>query len=223
MPETKPEAQPGAPQESIGDTFKGYSRVLRDTLFVLFISATMLMTFVYMNMNTTLGVYLRDVHGVIESRYGLILSMNAAMVVVFQFPITRYIEKLPPMLMMALGSALYAVGFAMYGFVSAYILFLLAMAIITVGEMLVAPVGQALIARFAPEDMRGRYMAISGFAYGIAYAVGPLFAGLILDNADPRFLWWAAGFIGIMAVTMFVWLHGKLQAKPEAVEVIAER
>ncbi len=223
MPETKPETKPGAPQESMGGTFKGYSQVLRDKLFVLFISASVLMVFVYMNMGTTLGVYLRDFQGVVESRYGLILSMNAAMVVLFQFPITRRIEKLPPMLMMALGSALYAVGFAMYGFVSTYILFLLAMVIITIGEMLVAPVGQALVAYFAPEDMRGRYMAIAGFSYGIPFAIGPLLAGLIMDNTDPRALWWAAGVIGIMAVTMFVWLHGKLQAKPEAVEMIAER
>lgn len=216
MPETKPEVQPGAPQESFGGTFKGYSRVLRDRLFVLFISASVLMGFVYMNMGTTLGVYLRDIQGVAESRYGLILSMNAAIVVLFQFPITRRIEKLPPMMMMALGSALYAVGFAMYGFVSTYTLFLLAMVIITIGEMLVAPVGQALVAYFAPEDMRGRYMAIAGFSFGIPFAIGPLLAGLILDNADPRALWWAAGFVGIMAVIMFLWLHRKLQSEPAA-------
>ena len=219
MPETKPEQQPGTQQESVAGTFKGYSRVLRDRLFVLFITATMLMTFVYMNMNTTLGVYLRDVHGIIEARYGLILTMNAAMVVLFQFPITRAIEKKPPMMMMALGAALYAIGFAMYGFVSTYTMFLLAMVIITIGEMLVAPVGQALIARFAPEDMRGRYMAIAGFSYGIPYAVGPLFAGLIIDNADPRILWWAAGIIGMMAVIMFIWLHRKLQDEPAAEKV----
>jgi len=219
MPETKPEQQPGTQQESVAGTFKGYSRVLRDRLFVLFITATMLMTFVYMNMNTTLGVYLRDVHGIIEARYGLILTMNAAMVVLFQFPITRAIEKKSPMMMMALGAALYAIGFAMYGFVSTYTMFLLAMVIITIGEMLVAPVGQALIARFAPEDMRGRYMAIAGFSYGIPYAVGPLFAGLIIDNADPRILWWAAGIIGMMAVIMFIWLHRKLQDEPAAEKV----
>lgn len=221
MPETKPEAQPGTPQESMGGTFKGYFLVLRDKLFVLFISASILMVFVYMNMGTTLGVYLRDIQGVAESRYGLILSMNAAMVVLFQFPITRRIEKLPPMLMMALGSALYAVGFAMYGFVSTYTLFLLAMVIITIGEMLVAPVGQALVAHFAPEDMRGRYMAIAGFSYGIPFAIGPLLAGLIMDNTDPRALWWAAGIIGMMAVSMFMWLHRKVQREPEAAKIKA--
>ena len=107
----------------------------------------------------------------------------------------------------------------MYGFVSIYTLFLLAMVIITIGEMLVAPVGQALVACFAPEDMRGRYMAIAGFSFGIPFAVGPLLAGLILDNAESRALWWAAGFVGIMAVIMFLWLHRKLQSEPAAVKV----
>jgi len=61
--------------------------------------------------------------------------------------------------------------------------------------------------------MRGRYMAIAGFFGGIPYAVGPLLAGLILDNADPRALWWAAGIVGSLAVSMYLWLHRQVQAK----------
>ena len=109
--------------------------------------------------------------------------------------------------MMALGTALYAVGFAMYGFVSLYVLFLLAMVIITIGEMIVSPVAQALVARLAPEDMRGRYMAVSGFSWGIPFALGPYLAGQIMDNADQRLLWYAAGIIGVMAVSGFLMLH----------------
>ena len=44
------------------------------------------------------------------------------------------------MLMMAAGSVLYAIGFAMYGFVSLYSLFLLAMVVITLFQMGAAPV-----------------------------------------------------------------------------------
>jgi MFS family permease len=212
MPETKPQSAPGALPESIGGTFHGYVRVLRDRLFMLFIGACILMGLVYMNMNTTLGVYLRDLHAIPESGYGMILSLNAAMVVLLQFPITRRIEGYPPMLMMALGTALYAVGFAMYGMVSAYSLFLLAMVIITTGEMLVAPVSQALVARFAPQDMRGRYLAIFGFSWGLPFAIGPLLAGLVLDHADPRYLWYASGLVGMLAVASFIGLHRQTQA-----------
>ncbi|MBI5349305.1 MAG: MFS transporter [Chloroflexi bacterium] len=207
LPETKPAPHPDAKPESMGSTFRGYFLVFKDRLFMLFVGACMLMVFVYMNMNTTLGVYLRDTHQVPESGYGFILSLNALMVVLFQFWTTRRIQKYPPMLMMALGSAFYAIGFAMYGFVSLYVLFLLAMVIITIGEMIVSPVSQALVARLAPEDMRGRYMAVSGFSWGIPFAVGPYLAGQIMDNADQRLLWYAAGIIGVMAVSGFLMLH----------------
>lgn len=217
MPETKPEAAPGQEEETMAGTFRGYSKVLRDHLFMLFLGASILTGFVYMNMNTTLGVFLRDAHRIPESGYGLILSLNAAMVVLFQFPITRRIEGYPPMIMMACGAALYAVGFALYGFVAVYSLFLLAMVIITIGEMLIAPVAQALVAQFAPEDMRGRYMAISGFSWGIPYAVGPVLAGMILDRGDPRALWWAAGVVGALATGVFLWLHRQTEPEPAAV------
>ncbi|MEJ2013277.1 MAG: MFS transporter [Anaerolineales bacterium] len=209
MPETRPAPSAGTEQETVAATFRGYGRVLRDSLFMLFIAASVLMGFVYMNMNTTLGVYLRDIHGMAESSYGWILSLNALMVVLFQFPITRRIQGRPPMLMMAAGAALYAIGFAMYGFVSLYVLFLLAMVIITIGEMLVAPVSKAVVARFAPEHMRGRYMAISGFSFGIPFAIGPLLAGIVLDSMQPDWLWYLSGMVGMISVAAFLWLHGR--------------
>jgi MFS family permease len=217
IPETRPEEGPDAPQVSVGGSFRGYLLVLRDTAFMLFLGASLLMVLTYMNMNTTLGVYLRDTHGISEAMYGYILSLNAAMVVFFQFPITRRIENLPPMIMMAAGSALYAVGFAMYGFVSTYALFLFAMVVITIGEMLVAPVGQALVAKFAPEDMRGRYMAVFGFSWGIPFAVGPYLAGLVLDNYDQRLLWYFAGLVGLLAAAGFLALHRRVEEQDETV------
>lgn len=185
-------------------TFAGYGQVFRNAAFMLFLGAVMLQVFTYMNMNTTLGVYLRNEHGTPELGYGLLLSINAAMVVLMQFPITRRISKYPPMLMMAAGTFLYVIGFSMYGFVSTYFLFVTAMVIITVGEMVVSPVAQSLVASFAPEDMRGRYMAVSGFSWGIPFAVGPYLAGLILDGPNPQLLWAAAGVIGIMSTLAFL-------------------
>jgi MFS family permease len=190
-------------EESMAQTFGGYLQALRDAAFGWFLIGSLLMALVYMQMNTTLAVYLRDSHGISEQGFGYILSLNAAMVVLFQFPITRWITKYRPLMVMAAGMVLYAAGFAMYGFVSAYILFLGAMAVITVGEMVTAPVGQAIVSRLAPEDMRGRYMAVYGFSWVLPSAVGPLLAGLVMDNADPRWVWYACGIIGLLAAAVF--------------------
>jgi MFS family permease len=87
------------------------------------------------------------------------------------------------------------------------VLFLVAVATLTVGEMVTAPTSQALASRFAPEAMRGRYMAVYGFSWAVPTAFGPLLAGLIMDNADPRWVWYATGLVGLLTAGLFVWLQ----------------
>lgn len=216
LPETKPQGQKNVKPETISQTFAGYGKVVKDIPFVAFVLVNIMMTLVYMNMNTTLGVFLRDSHGIAEAGYGYLISMNAIMVVLFQFWIARKLEKYKPLLMMAFGTALYAIGFALYGFVSTYILFALAMVIITIGEMVVTPFQQSLVAGFAPEAMRGRYMAIAGLSWGIAFAVGPYLAGLIIDNLNPNLLWIACGILGTLAMIGFVVLDKVYHSPAEA-------
>ncbi len=216
LPETRPQAEPGVEVESVGGSFRGYTVVFRDAIFMAFLGACILMGMTYMNLGATLGVFLRDVRSVPESSYGLLLSLNAVLVVFLQFPITRRIEPYPPMLIMALGAGLYAVGFGLYGFVASMPFFALAIVILTVGEMLVSPVSQALTASMAPEHMRGRYMAVFGFSFGIPFGVGPFLAGLILDNANPNLLWYATGIVGILSALAFLVLHRRAPNEPSA-------
>ena len=207
LPETKPAAHPDAVPETMKQSFNGYKEVFRNTPFILFIGVTILMTLAYMNMNSTLGVFLRDYRGLPEIGFGMLLSINALIVVALQFWVTRRLERFKPLAMMAVGSLLYAIGFAMYGFISGMALFITAMVIITIGEMVVSPFQQALVASFAPEEMRGRYMAVSGMTWGIAFMIGPYFAGLLLDSPNPNILWYVSGFVGLLATIGFVALN----------------
>ena len=217
IPETKPSRAEGEKVESTAQSFGGYLRVLRDGKFIAFVAVCFLVFLVYMNLSTTLGVYLRDSHGIPTSGYGWLISLNAFMVVLFQFPITRRIEKRQPMVMMAFGTLLYAIGFGMYGVISSYPLFIAGMAILTIGEMVVAPVANALVASFAPEDMRGRYNFVFGFSWGFAFAVGPYLAGLIMDNYNPDLLWSACFVIGLLASILFLLLQRLSHPKTEAI------
>lgn len=209
LPETRAFIKKGQ-RESMVQSFQGYGRVMRDAIFMFFWVASVFTWLVYMQMNSTLAVYLRDTHSVSEQGFGLLVSLNAAMVVLFQFAITRRVERYPPFIVMAWGALLYAIGFGIYGFASDYSMFIIAMVIITIGEMLNAPIGQAVVANLAPEDMRGRYMAFFGFSFAIPGMVGTLLAGLIMDNADPRMVWYAAGLLGLLATSMYLSLHGRV-------------
>jgi MFS family permease len=212
--ETNPEASESQKTESTIEAFGGYGRVLRDRTFMIFLLATALLVLVMIQMNGTLAVYLRDVHGVLEQQFGFILTMNAGMVVLLQFAVTRWIEGLPRFRILAVGALLYAVGMSMYGYVAVYGLFFLAMVIITMGEMLIAPVGQAVATSLAPEDMRGRYMAVYGLSWAVPNAVGFTLAGLIMDHFDPRWVWYAAGIVGLIACLFFFSMHVQAKVKP---------
>lgn len=197
IPETKPEPAADAEQteQSLWSTFGGYRLILKDWFFLGILFLSLLTNLVYMQMNSSLSVFLRDMYAISSQKYGYILSLNAIMVVFMQFWITHKIKDYKPMLLMCAGNLLYAIGFSMYGFVGTYPLFLLAMAIITIGEMISSPIMQSIIARLAPEQMRGRYMATFNLSHEVANAVGPLAAGIIMDNYNPNWVWHAGGII----------------------------
>ncbi|MFQ5942693.1 MAG: MDR family MFS transporter [Anaerolineales bacterium] len=220
LPETKPADVESEGERGDSSELGGYGTVLRDRPFILFLCAGMLISLVGMNLFTTLGVYLRGAYGVPERSYGLLLSMNALLVVAFQIPIGRRVERYPPMIAMAVGSVIYGFGFGMFAFVKTSFLFIAAMVVLTLGQMVIGPVSQSLVARFAPEDMRGRYMAIYGISWAAPMAFGPLLAGLVMDNSDPRLLYWISGLLGLLAAAAYVGLH--IQMREEPAVVLAE-
>ena len=221
IPETKPELKEGEEEQTVIQSVTGYREVFKDAIFLSFIGVCILMVLVYFQMNSTLSVYLRDFHDLSLQQFGAIISINAAMVVVMQFWISRRLAGQQPLIMMAVGMALYAVGFAMYGFIGGTYVFALAivaMVIITIGEMVIAPFQQVIVAKLAPEHMRGRYMAIYGISWGVPVAVAPLLAGVVMDYYDPRWVWWGVGLIGILAVIGFWWLHYRARDRLTMVE-----
>jgi len=106
-----------------------------------------------------------------------------------------------------LGALFFMAGFAMIGFVTGIALFLLAVIIATVGEMIMFPVNKALAASFSPADMRGRYMAVYDLGWTLPATLGPAAAGLILDNFNPHALWYIGGALCAFAAFSFYALH----------------
>lgn len=226
IPETMPEAHETSKPQSVLHTFIGYRQVVRDLAFMAFLLASILMLVVYQQAYSSLSVFLRDYHNVSTQGYGFLLTSSAIVVVLFQFWVSRLIKSRPPFLMMAFGTLFYMIGFGMFGFVSAYYLFVAAIVVITTGEMIVVPTSQALAANFAPEDMRGRYMAVYGLSWALPSTLGPAAAGYVLDNFNPNLLWYIGGILCAVAAFFFYLLHLRLGTQkrfvspPEEIQTI---
>jgi len=217
LPETKPiELDHEKKDQTLLQSFKGYGVVFKDRIYILFIIVSALSTLMYFNMNSSMSVYLVNHRGITPEQFGYILTLNAGMVVLLQVLFTQWTAKWQPMIAIMVGNILYVIGFTMYGVFDTYLMYIVAMVIITVGEMIYAPKEQTIVANIAPEHMRGRYMAIRNFSWILPISVGPLGAGLIMDNLDPRYVWFAAGIFGTLSVLGFFALHIKARARFES-------
>ncbi|TFH29761.1 MAG: MFS transporter [Promethearchaeota archaeon] len=219
IPETKPKAAEDAVPETLKQSMGGYKDVLKDWKFMIFVGVSSLMALVYMQMQGTLSVFLRDSHDFSTVNFGYLISLNAFMVVIFQFWLTKRIKKFPALIMMAVGNIIYGIGFGLYGFISTVPLFFVAMAIITVGEMITAPFSQTIAANFAPEDKRGRYMAVMQWTGILPMLFGVIGAGLIMDNWDSRWVWYFAGIFSALAALGFALLHRAIKSSDKKLSV----
>ncbi|WP_457918574.1 MDR family MFS transporter [Candidatus Lokiarchaeum ossiferum] len=185
----------------------GHGRVFKNWRYLLFIIVSALVSLTYMQVTSTLSIFLLENLSFSEQQFGLLISMNALIVVVIQFWLTKKIKMFPALIMMAVGSALYGIGFGMYGFITTIPLAFIAMIVITVGEMIAEPFNQTVTANFAPENERGRYNAVYMVLEMVVMLIGPIGAGYIMDSLDRRILWYLGASLTFIAAFGYIILY----------------
>lgn len=217
--ETKPEV-------SVADTDAdgedgGYRHLLRDYSFLLFCVTFTVMGLAYAQMMTIFPVYIKDQYLVPESQFGLIMATNAAMVVLFQYPIAHVLERYRLGPVVASGALFVGLGVGLVAFSSNFTLFLLSMVIVTIGELIFAPSSTAFVAKVAPDAMRGRYMGVYGMTLGLAFGLGPVVGGAINDNLAPAYVWYIMGAVGLASAVAFLLVGRRAAHEQERVAAAA--
>jgi MFS family permease len=205
--ETKPEASIDH-GDSATDTM-GYGPVARDLSFLSFCLSYVVMGIAYAQLMTILPVYMKDGYQIVESQYGLIMATNAAMVVFFQYPVTRGLRRLTLGPTLALGGLFMAVGLGTVAFSSTFPMFLLSMVIATIGELIFFPACVTFVADLAPESMRGRYMGVFGMSLGVSFGMAPVLGGYINDNLGPVFIWQIMAIVAFLSAVAFLPIGGR--------------
>ncbi|MFQ5945631.1 MAG: MDR family MFS transporter [Anaerolineae bacterium] len=214
---TVKETMPAAAEGQIGRGGDGgYRRVLRDTPFLSFAFGYGLLGIAYMPMLGLLAVTLKEVHAIPESGFGLLMTLNGLMVVLFQLPVTSITERFPPLPVMATGAFLVAAGVGAVAYVSTLPLFAAAMVVFTIGELVFVPTSATIAADLAPPEMRGRYMAVRDVSWGASRAVGPAGAGALNDLYGPAAMWQGAMAVGLGSAGVFALLWTRAVRAREA-------
>ena len=91
--------------------------------------------------------------------------------------------------------------------------FALGMAVLTVGELLIAPTFISFAVNLAPQEMRGRYMSAYWVSWSVSRGVGPALAGQVYDAVSPRAIWYMGGLWNLLAAVIFASLAPAYQRR----------
>jgi hypothetical protein len=83
--------------------------MVADRAFLLFLAATVLLAFVYFQQQATLPLHVRR-SGLSNADFGLLLSLNGVLVMLFELPLSSFTMRKPAKQMMALGFLLVGRG-----------------------------------------------------------------------------------------------------------------
>lgn len=174
---------------------EGLRVAFRDRAFLYFLGATLCLTWVEFQLHSTFPLHIGKL-GYSPATYGMLISINGVLIVVFELLITAWTQKMPQQPLIAVGYALTGVGFALTGLATGVPMLAVTVVLWTLAEMIYAPASGAYVTSLAPERYRGRYMGIWHSIFSIGMVLGPAM-GTWIYARNPVALWWTCLAVGL--------------------------
>jgi MFS family permease len=208
---------PGAHRQHANADWSEAWQVLRhDRQLHQMLAANLAIGLVFFQIASTFGLYVTQL-GFSAATYGVLISLNGALIVLAELPLTTITRRFPARRVMATGYLIIGAGFALNYFARTVPALAACILIFTLGEMVTMPMASAYIANLAPAHMRGRYLGVSSLTWSVALILGPGL-GMKLFALNPAAYWLACGAASLVAAGIIL-----VTTKPQpGINVLAE-
>ncbi len=183
-----------------------------DHNLAIHVSLQLILYLVVSQLIVPFSVYSVNIVGLSETELGYLFSLNGLLVVALQLPVTHFFSRFRLTSQISSGAFLYLIGYGMMGIFIGFEYFMIAIIIITFGEVFISPPSLTLTSRLAPEGRMGRYMGIHGFFLAAGWSIGPLYGGFILDkySDDPMIAWFLISLMALVAMVGYMLFKKRL-------------
>lgn len=196
VPETSGPRRPDAGGE-------GFARVAADRHFMAFVGLTVLFAVVVTQAPTIMPIAMsRD--GLSPSAYGQVVALGGLLIIAGQLFVPRLIAGHVKHRVLALATALAALGYGALAFADHLWFYLLASVAWIAGQMLAAPPNAQINAELAPPAMRGRYQSVFYLTFPAAAFLAPAAGGFTLEHLGDAH-WLIVGAVGLAAALLHLW------------------
>ncbi len=168
-----------------------------DRSLVVLLIGVVLIDLVYRQLYSTLPLHLRD-SGAPVGLYAAVISVGSGLILLLEIPVTQALRGRSALPVVALGYGLVGVGTAMFALPVVAVSVVLAMVVLTAGEILYKTTATAHVLDAAPDHLVGQYQGLyTGAATSGTMLAAPI--GTALYAAAPDLLWPVMGAIGVVA------------------------
>lgn len=169
-------------------------------------------TLIYSQHTSTLPLQL-TADGMSASFYGLLLACNGFLVVVFELPLASLTRRFTPHRPMIAGALMMSVGMALSGLLPGAVAVLAAVALWSLGEMVLTPVVSSAIAALSAPDRIARDQALLSSAQTAGFCLGPV-VGVAAFNGVHVLPWIGCLAIGAGVASLIALSH-RLASAPK--------
>ncbi|GIJ32148.1 MFS transporter [Micromonospora sediminimaris] len=175
----------------------GLHTALTDRHFLVFVGLTFVLAVLTMQASTIMPLAMRA-DGLGPSSYGAVVALGGVLIVLGQLFVPRLIDRHRKAHVLALSTALLAVGFGALAVADDLVFYLGACLVWTVGSMLAAPPNAQINADLAPPALRARYQSVFYLAFPAASFIAPTLGGFSLQRWGDGH-WLLVGALGLLA------------------------
>ena len=192
--ETRPAEAHQAAHARLGERI---SQLKRAPILLIFSFLTLFFGMIYTQGYVGLPLEMQS-HGLGPEAYGLAIAVNGFLIILTTIPVSTMAAKWPRFETVAASAILLGLGYGFTALATNLPLFVLSVAIWTLGEIAATSVGPTIIADLSPIELRGLYQGIFGAAWGLAYFLGPLAGGWIYEHLGGGTLWISCLILGFV-------------------------
>jgi MFS family permease len=186
--------------------------IWRDKTLLVFIIGGILVNVGYSQIDSNLPQYIQNSFSEGVALFAKLIALNAILVIILQVPLSLVSEKWPVLRVMILGSVLFAIGFASFGYVTTIIGLMIAMAVVTIGEIFIFPSTSVFIDQIAPDNRKGTYFGAGQFR-SIGNFTGPVLGGWLLQDFGGKLLFSVIGIIILCSIIFYSLGYRNIQKK----------
>ncbi|MBD3858751.1 MFS transporter [Bacillus sp. 28A-2] len=199
---------------------KALSIIQKDTVFSIILIGVTLCSFGYSHLSSTLPQYL-SASPVIEDGpklFGYLLSLNAVVVIIFQYPLIMIARRYSTILSLTTGNILLAGSLFAIAFSQSLGMLAFIIVVFTIGEVLLFAMMDLFVDNIAKPEVKGSYFGAMGFSQ-LGSVVGPFVGGLCIDffgAAHPLSIFSVLSMITIAGVPFLLIGYYRLKKRSAA-------